>query len=276
MNMNIKDQPSIEERSTHRTATKRILTTAQSKSVAVASIADAKRTLLPHTCLPIPLSFNNKTRYMIKLGIAEDHNQFRKALKRLIHTEKDIEVILEADNGQDLLAKLRDVQPDIVLMDIRMPLMNGIEASLILKERFPAIKIIAFSQYDQEENIIEMNIQGVKSFIGKEDHHEELFKAIRIVHSGGVYLTDRSAAIVQKYLSKNANVERFHIRLPAISESERRLIKDIVNGLSSTEIAKTIGKSPRTVEDMREKIYHKFKVENKEQLIALVSRHNLV
>lgn len=213
---------------------------------------------------------------MIKLGIAEDHNQFRKALKRLIHTEKDIEVILEADNGHDLIEKLRDVQPDIVLMDIRMPIMNGIEASLILKERYPAIKVIAFSQYDQENNIIEMNINGVKSFIGKEDHYEELFKSIRIVYSGGVYMTDRSATIVQKYLSKNANVEHSEISLPEISESERRLIKDIVNGLSSTEIAKTIGKSPRTVEDMREKIYRKFNVVNKEQLIALVSKHNLV
>jgi DNA-binding NarL/FixJ family response regulator len=213
---------------------------------------------------------------MIKLGIAEDHNQFRKALKRLIHTEKDIEVILEADNGHDLIEKLRDVQPDIVLMDIRMPIMNGIEASLILKERYPAIKVIAFSQYDQENNIIEMNINGVKSFIGKEDHYEELFKSIRIVYSGGVYMTDRSAAIVQKHLSKNANVEHSQISLPEISESERRLIKDIVNGLSSTEIAKTIGKSPRTVEDMREKIYRKFNIVNKEQLIALVSKHNLV
>jgi two-component system response regulator DegU len=212
---------------------------------------------------------------MIKLGIAEDHDQFRKALKRLIHTEKDIEVILEADNGQDLIEKLQDVQPDIVLMDIRMPLMNGIEASLILREKYPAIKIIAFSQYDQEENIIEMNIHGVKSFIGKEDHYEELFKAIRIVHSGGVYMTDRSASIIQKYLSRNVNVEHSRVGLPEISESERKLIKDIVKGLSSTEIAKTIDKSPRTVEDMREKIYRKFNVENKEQLIALVSKHNL-
>jgi DNA-binding NarL/FixJ family response regulator len=213
---------------------------------------------------------------MIKLGIVDDHNQFRKALKRLIHTEKDIEVILEADNGQDLIEKLQDVQPDIVLMDIRMPLMNGTEASLILREKYPAIKIIAFSQYDQEENIIEMNIHGVKSFIGKEDHYEELFKAIRIVHSGGVYMTDRSASIIQKYLSRNVNAEHSRVSLPEISESERKLVKDIVKGLSSTEIAKTIGKSPRTVEDMREKIYRKFNVENKEQLIAHVSKHNLV
>jgi DNA-binding NarL/FixJ family response regulator len=213
---------------------------------------------------------------MIKLGIAEDHKSFREAITRMIHTEKDLKVILEADNGQDLLVKLQNVQPDIILMDIRMPIMDGIEASLILKERYPAVKIIAFSQYDQEDNIIEMNIQGVKSFIGKEDRHEELFKAIRIVHSGGVYMTDRSAAIVQKYLSKNAKAEHSKISLPEISESEKKLITHIMKGLSSTEIGKTIGKSPRTVEDMREKIYQKFNVEKKEQLIALVSKHNLV
>jgi DNA-binding NarL/FixJ family response regulator len=213
---------------------------------------------------------------MIKLGIAEDSKQFREAIKRLIHTEKDIEIILEAVNGCDLLEKLGRVEPDIILMDIRMPLMNGIEVSLILRKRYPSIKIIAFSQYDQEENIIEMNIHGVKSFIGKEDDHEELFKAIRIVYSGGVYMTDRAAGIVQKHLSRIGGAEHSKVNLPAISESERKLIKDIVGGLSSSEIGKTIGKSHRTVEDMREKIYRKFNVDNKEQLIAIVSKANLV
>lgn len=213
---------------------------------------------------------------MIKLGIADDNKQFCEALKKLIHTEKDIEIILEADNGRDLIEKLKDVQPDIVLMDIRMPLMNGIEASLILSQLYPSIKIIAFSQYDQEENIIEMNIHGIKSFIGKDDESEELFKAIRIVYSGGVYMTDRAAKIVQKYLSRIVGVQHSKVNLPAISESERKLLKDIVNGLSSSEIGKTMGKSHRTVEDMREKIYRKFNVDNKEQLIAIVARHNLV
>jgi len=71
---------------------------------------------------------------MIKLGIAEDHKQFREAIKRLIHTEKDIEIILEADNGRDLLEKLERVEPDTILMDIRMPLMNGIEARRFLED----------------------------------------------------------------------------------------------------------------------------------------------
>lgn len=213
---------------------------------------------------------------MIKLGIAEDNKHFRGAIKRLIHAEKDMQIVLEAENGQDLLRKLKEVQPEIILMDIRMPEMDGIEASLVLRQRYPTIKIIAFSLYDQEANIIEMNIHGVKSFIGKEDNPEELFKAIRIVNSGGVYMTDRSATIVQKYLSRNGNARHSQVNLPEISESEKKLIKDVVKGLSSTEIAKAIGKSHRTVEDMREKIYRKFNVENKEQLIALVSKHNLV
>jgi len=213
---------------------------------------------------------------MIKLAIAEDNKYFREALKKLIRTEKDMEVILEADNGVDLLEKLKDVQPEIILMDIRMPLMNGIEASLILSQLYPSIKIIAFSQYDQEENIIEMNIHGIKSFIGKEDNPDELFKAIRIVYSGGVYMTDRAAKIVQNYLSRIGGVQNSKVNLPEITDSERKLIKDIVNGLSSSEIGRSIGKSHRTVEDMREKVYRKFNVNSKEQLIAIVSRHNLV
>lgn len=105
----------------------------------------------------------------IKLALAEDHKEFRKAIKRLIHLEGDLEVILEAENGLHLLDQLKAKTPNIILMDIRMPKMNGIEATVRIKEEYPEIKIIAFSQYDQEENIIEMNIHGVKSFIGKED-----------------------------------------------------------------------------------------------------------
>lgn len=121
----------------------------------------------------------------IKLAIADDSEKFRKAIIRLIHFEHDLEVILEAENGVDLITQLETGSPDVILMDIRMPVMDGIVATDKIKQLYPHLKIIAYSQYDQEENIIKMNIHGVKSFIGKEDEPEELLKAIRIVHDGG-------------------------------------------------------------------------------------------
>lgn len=207
----------------------------------------------------------------IKLAIADDHEKFRKEIIRIIHLENDLEVILEAANGTDLLEQLKIKTPDVILMDIRMPFMDGIEATEKINELYPHLKIIAYSQYDQEENIIKMNIHGVKSFIGKEDEPEELFKAIRIVHDGGLYMTDNAALIIRHYLAgisltgaEDFVGSEFENNL---SEIELLILKSICRGLSSTDISKIIHKSHRTVEKYRNDLYQKFKVNNKKELI---------
>lgn len=201
----------------------------------------------------------------IKLAIAEDNKKFRKAIIRFINKENDLNVILEAENGIHLLEQLKTKTPDVILMDIRMPFMDGVEATEKINEFYPHLKIIAYSQYDQEENIIKMNIHGVKSFIGKEDEPEELFKAIRIVHDRGVYMTDKTANIIQNHLRKNSVYTQCPVEL---TELEIVLLNGICKGLSSTELSRIIHKSPRTVEDYRLLLYKKFQVENKEQLIT--------
>jgi len=206
----------------------------------------------------------------IKLAIADDSEKFRKAVIRLLHLESDLEVILEAKNGSDLLERLQTKFPDIILMDIRMPYMDGIEATDKIKNLYPNLKIIAYSQYDQEENIIKMNAHGVKSFIGKEDDTEELFKAIRIVNSGGVYLTDKAAAIVQRHLN---NLSKIPIKTAyVLNEIKNTVIKMILEGLTSKEIGERINRSHRTAEDIRKRIYDKFNVNNKEQLIFQLAK----
>lgn len=189
----------------------------------------------------------------IKLALAEDHKEFRKAIKRLIHLENDLEVILEADNGLHLLDQLKTKTPDIILMDIRMPKMDGIEATDRIKEQYPHIKIIAFSQYDQEENIIEMNIHGVKSFIGKDDEPEELLKAIRTVSDGGTYMTDKAASIVQSRLSsisrqgKSVNEDINASDLQKLSSIELVILRHTACHKSVKEIAEELFLSPNTV-----------------------------
>lgn len=208
----------------------------------------------------------------ITIAIADDNKQFKQAIKRLFRDEEDFEIILEADNGIHLLEQLKREQPEIILMDIRMPGMDGIEASKKVKELYPKIKIVTFSQYDYESNIIQMYIIGVKSFIGKDDSPEELFKAIRTVHASGSYMTDLATEIIQRNLAYKAK-ESNNIHL--LDEQERIFVKMIVEGLSSNQIALKINKSPRTVDKMREQLCNKFKVTHKEQLIALASKWNL-
>lgn len=209
----------------------------------------------------------------IKLAVVDDCEKFRNAITKIIHLENDLEVVLQAENGEQLLELLKTATVEVILMDIRMPKMDGFEASEKVKQLHPNVKIIAFSQYDLEANIIEMNIKGVKSFVGKEDEPEELFKAIRTVSSGGVYMTNRSAEIVQRYLS---NISKFLNHLPStLCDHEKILLKMIVEGLTSRQIGKKLAKSHRTVDDMRNQLYLKFNVKSKEQLIALASRWSL-
>jgi DNA-binding NarL/FixJ family response regulator len=209
----------------------------------------------------------------IKIAIVDDNKQFRRAIKVLFKTERDFETILEADNGVHLLEQLKTEQPDIVLMDIRMPRMDGIEASKKVKELYPRIKIITFSQYDYESNIIEMYMIGVKSFIGKDDSPDELLKAIRTVYTSGSYMTDMATEIIQRQLIYKAKESSNIHLLDTIQEKE--LITMIIKGLSSVEIAARINKSPRTVEKMRERLYHKFGISCKEELIVLAIKWNL-
>lgn len=208
----------------------------------------------------------------IKIAIADDHREFRKAIIRTIQLEKDFEVIIEAENGANLLGQLKIKTPDIVLMDIRMPIMNGVEATDEIKEHYPYLKVIAYSQYDLESNIIEMYAHGVKSFVGKEDEIEELFKAIRTVSNGGAYMTSRSAQIVQNYL-KNASIKQ---ECPhRLTELEKKIIKGMFNGLTSTELAQIVHKSHRTIEKYIAGIYKKISVSNKVQLIKIVTEWDM-
>jgi DNA-binding NarL/FixJ family response regulator len=118
-----------------------------------------------------------------------------------------------------------------------------------------------------------MFIKGVKSFIGKDDSPDELFKAIRTVYTSGTYMTDMAAEIIQRNLAYKAK-ESNNIHLLE-SEREKEFVKMIIKGLSSREIASKINKSSRTVEDMRKRLYAKFNINCKEQLIALASKWNL-
>lgn len=204
----------------------------------------------------------------IKIALVDDCEQFRKAIIRLIHLENDLQVVLEAENGYDLLEQLQIVSPDVILMDIRMPQMNGIEATRKVIERYPYHKIIAFSQYDQERNIVLMNVEGVKSFIGKEDDPDELLKAIRIVYMGGVYMTEKAATIIQSHL-RNDSINNDS----PIQDEDYRFLRMILDGLTSKEIGEKLHKSHRTVEDMRDKLYRKYNVANKQQLIILLAKH---
>jgi DNA-binding NarL/FixJ family response regulator len=207
----------------------------------------------------------------VKLAIVDDSESMRKSLMTLLLTEREFECILVAENGADLLGKLKTVSPDIILMDIRMPLMDGITATDHVRELFPRIKIIAFSQYDFESNIVKMYIHGVRSFLGKDDSPEELIRAIKIVYQGGAYMTDKSIEIIQR----NLKLLNSDSKNSALTDDDRLIIDMILEGMTSKQIGAKLKKSHRTIEDTRQKLYDKLGVRNKLELVTLTSHLRL-
>ncbi len=161
----------------------------------------------------------------IKLAIVSDHEEFRETMIQSIHLEGDLQVVLKAENGVQLLELLKATTVEVILMDIRVPKKCGFKATEQLRRLYPEIKIIALMQYDMEVNIVEMNIRGVKSFVGKENQPGELFKAIRITRMGGYYMTTLASKIIQKHLAKSKANE-----LPILNDFEMMLLQLICKG----------------------------------------------
>ncbi|MFM7431671.1 MAG: response regulator transcription factor, partial [Flammeovirgaceae bacterium] len=155
----------------------------------------------------------------IKLAVVDDSQIFRTTIIHVLKLQNDFEIVIQAVNGIDLMSQLKEIIPHIILMDIHMPRMDGIEATTKVQQLYPEIKIIALSQYDHELNIVEMYVQGVRSFIGKDSGLDELYKAIRVVSDGGAYMTDLSFGIIQKYLSK----AQIKLNSPNLNQEETSL-----------------------------------------------------
>ncbi|GHM99289.1 DNA-binding response regulator [Cytophagales bacterium WSM2-2] len=210
---------------------------------------------------------------VIKVAIADDHQVFRRSLLVLLGREESIKVIAEATDGEELLQQLQTEIPDIILMDIRMPRLDGFETTKVIRDKYPNIKIIAFTTYEFETYVVEMNKLGVKSFLCKEKC-EDLARVIKIVHEGGVYFPDDVAEVLQRHLSDAVSATRSSAI--NLSEMEKTLLHAICKGWSSTQIASVLHKSPRTIEEYRENLYAKFEVDCKEELIVHAVKFNLV
>ncbi len=208
----------------------------------------------------------------IQLAIVEDNEMFRNTLIKTIKMESDFEIALVAEDGLQLLESLKKITPDIILMDICMPKMNGLVASTKVMELYPCIKIIAYSQFDNEANIIEMYIRGVTSFIGKDTQIDDLFRAIRTVNSGAVYATVLASEIIQRNLSLLHPKTDF---INKLTDFELMLLRSICNGGSSVQLGESLNRSPRTIEEHREKLYKKIGVKTKDELFKKVYAQNL-
>ncbi|MBS1611806.1 MAG: response regulator transcription factor [Bacteroidetes bacterium] len=216
----------------------------------------------------------------IDLIIVDDHSIFRKGLKLIFEQTRDINVIGEANNGEELLNMLEFKSPDIVLLDINMPKLNGLDTLTELtkrgKKKSKPLHTIILSTYDSEAYIVKAIEEGASAYMSKLCEPDELVTAIEYVYENGIYFDGKANKAMQLYLtSKRRNKANIMEEL-YLNSTEQKVLKLLCNELTSTEIASKINVSKRTVEDIRYQLLKKTSTVNSVGLALWAAKNGLV
>ncbi len=212
----------------------------------------------------------------IKIAIADDYKIFRDGLKVGLSADDNLEVIAEADNGEDLLKALETSQPDVIIMDLKMPIMDGMEATKAVRKQYPAIKVLVVTMYDDDKFIIHLMENGANGYLLKNTEPDEIRKSIYAVHENGYYFNDVvNKALLKKLVLKNNLKPSFNQNVE-LTEREMEVLKLICEEKTAAEIAKDIFLSPRSVEGIRQRLIEKIGVRNTAGLVMFAVKNNMV
>lgn len=213
---------------------------------------------------------------VIKVAIADDHKIFRKGVVLSLRPFTNIKFVLEAENGEELLAGLDEAQPDVVLMDLRMPLKDGIETTKVLTKDYPNIYVLVLSMYEDERFVSHMMENGANGYLLKNAEPQEIRKAIMDVMEKGYYLNN----FVNRILLKKAHAKQKVIPTLnneiTLSDRERDVLRFICMEFTAQEIAKKMDISPRTVEAIKDRLMERFGSKNTAGLVFFAVKNNLV
>ncbi|MBU0663307.1 MAG: response regulator transcription factor [Proteobacteria bacterium] len=207
----------------------------------------------------------------VRLALVDDHAIIREGLRALLEQKSFIEVVGEAATGRECLAKIEEWQPDVVIMDISMPDINGIEATRLIKEQWPLIKVIILSMHSTSEYLYRAFEAGACGYVLKDSVGEELVSAIKSAFSNKRYLSTslHDADIEKKILSACT------LPLTGLSKRERQVLQLVVEGNTSAYIAKQLDLSPKTVETYRSRIMQKLDLRDIPSLVKFALQHGL-
>lgn len=212
----------------------------------------------------------------IRILIVDDHTLVRDGIRALLELVADIEVVGEATNGKEALEKVEQLMPDVVLMDLAMPIMGGLEATRRIRKQFPQTKVLALTQYDDSDYVIPVIEAGARGFVTKMAAFSELASAIQAVYRGESFLSpSAAAALVQEYQQK-ANVEGEKDTYQQLTDREREVLKLVVEGHTAREIADILVVSPKTVEWYKTSLMGKLNIHNKTELIKFALRKGII
>lgn len=208
---------------------------------------------------------------MIRLIIADDHPVIIDGIRMILEKENDIDLVAEVSDGKSLMDILEKEEVDVVLTDINMPKMSGIEVAKLINEKYPNTKVIAFSQYDEKRFVKQVLKSGASGYMLKSTPAREFVKAIRMVHSGGMYLSEGLPNIFDQKPKKRSNY-----LFPEISPRELDVLKEICEGKNTQEIADTLFISYNTVETHRANLLLKVGVKNTAGLVKWAVENEMI
>lgn len=210
----------------------------------------------------------------ISVLIVDDHAILREGLRALLSLYPDFEVVGEAEDGLEAINKTRELSPDIVLMDIAMPVLGGLEATLEIRKQSPGSRVVILTQHDDTEYIFPMLKAGAAGYVLKKAVGTELVAALRAVHHGGSFLYPSVAkAVIEGYVHKGEDTESSYDRL---TDRERQVLKLIAEGRTSKEIAELLSLSVKTVIAHRANLMEKLDIHNRTELVKYAIRKGLV
>jgi len=211
----------------------------------------------------------------IAVFLVDDHSVVRDGLKLLLETQPDIKVVGDAANGRDAVRKIDKLRPDVVIMDILMPELNGIEATRKILEICPSVKVVILSMYSTPEHVFQGLHAGASGYILKESAGSEVVDATRSVYAGKRYLSEKISGIVIDEYVKHRQTEESKSPLSRLNQREREIIQLLAEGKTSVEIAGIIFVSPKTIETYRSRLMHKLGINDIPNLVKFAIQHGL-
>ncbi|MFD2583465.1 response regulator [Pedobacter vanadiisoli] len=213
----------------------------------------------------------------IRIAIADDYSIFRDGLKVGFNRDKNLEVIFEASDGQELMQKLEELPPDVIVMDIKMPLMDGIEAMKLIRKKYSNdIKILVLTMYDDVKFIIHLMENGANGYLLKNTDPKEIRKAIYSIYESGYYFNDIVTKALLKKLTFKGPIKLSLNQTIEFSERELDVLKMICDEKTATEIGTELFLSPRSVEGIRMRMIEKTGVRNTAGLVMFAIKNGVV
>jgi DNA-binding NarL/FixJ family response regulator len=212
----------------------------------------------------------------IKVAIADDHKIFRDGIKMALSGKDYIRIIWEAEDGKDLIHKMKIKLPDVLLMDIRMPEMDGVNAISLLRKEYEHVRIIVLTMYDDQEMISKMMEMGANAYLTKTTDPEEIYNAILACMNEDFYFNDLVNKAVMMKLQTRKSARPYYPNPIKMSEKELKILKLIAEDKTTEEISKEVFLSPRTIETIRQNMKTKVGAKTIAGLVMYAIRNKLI